>query len=85
MSKNCWHVYILSCSDNTLYTGVTNDLEKRVLNHNNGTGAKYTKFRGPVKLIYSEIFNSRSEAQKREYEIKQLSRTDKLELIKRTF
>ena len=75
------YVYILSCSDNTLYTGWTNDLESRICAHNAGAGAKYTKMRLPVKLVYREILNTKSEALKRELEIKKLSRTKKLELI----
>jgi putative endonuclease len=77
---NC--VYILLCSDNTLYTGWTNDLKSRITAHNAGAGAKYTKARLPVKLVYSEILNTKSEALKREIEIKKLSRKKKLELIK---
>lgn len=76
-------VYILECSDGTLYTGYTNNLEKRVFEHNNAkTGAKYTKNRRPVKLKYYEDFKTHGESLKREYEIKKLKRLDKLELIK---
>lgn len=75
------YVYILRCADNTLYTGWTNNLEKRINNHNNGTGAKYTKARTPVELVYFEEYETKSEALKREYAIKQLSRKNKLELI----
>lgn len=75
------YTYMLLCCDNTLYTGWTNNLESRVLAHNLGTGAKYTKMRLPVKLVYSEIFETKSEALKRECEIKKLSRKKKLELI----
>ena len=81
MNTKIGYVYILLCSDNTLYTGWTNDLECRIRTHNAGTGAKYTKMRLPVKLVYSEIFNTKSEAIKREIEIKKLSRRKKLELI----
>ena len=77
-------IYILLCSDNTLYTGWTNDLESRVCSHNAGVGAKYTKTRLPVRLVYSEILNTKSEALKREFEIKKLSRKKKLELIGKT-
>ena len=76
-----WYVYILSCCDNSLYTGVTNDLEKRTTTHNSGKGAKYTKVRLPVKVAYSEEHPDRSSAQKREYAIKQLNREEKLRLI----
>lgn len=75
------YVYILLCSDNTLYTGYTNDLKKRVKTHNKGKGAKYTRTRLPVKLIYDESYETKSEALKREYYIKQLSRKRKLDLI----
>ena len=80
MSENNF-TYIVRCSDDTLYTGWTTNLEKRILAHNSGKGAKYTKTRLPVTLVYHEMFASKSEAMKREYEIKQLSRTKKLELI----
>jgi putative endonuclease len=81
MSAESWHVYILSCADNTLYTGITTDLKRRVNDHNAGTGARYTAGRTPVRLVYSEKAKDRSEASKREYEIKQLSRSKKMELI----
>jgi len=77
-----WFIYILQCNDNSLYTGVTNDLDRRIAAHNDGTGAKYTKGRGPVRLLYSEESPSRSDAQKREYSIKQLSRAEKVQLLK---
>ncbi|MFW5790080.1 MAG: GIY-YIG nuclease family protein [Bacillota bacterium] len=77
------YVYIVKCSDNTLYTGYTNDPVRRIEEHNSGDGAKYTRGRRPVKLVYLEEFADKSEAMKREYEIKQLSRTNKLELIKK--
>ena len=77
-----WRVYILRCSDDTLYTGITTDLSRREDEHNNSKlGAKYTRVRRPVKLIYSEHCDDKSSASKREYEIKQLSRKEKLELI----
>jgi putative endonuclease len=76
-------VYILECSDQTLYTGYTNNLEKRIKNHNEGkTGAKYTRSRRPVKLVYQENFKTLSPALKREIAIKKVSRAAKLELIK---
>jgi putative endonuclease len=74
-------VYLLRCGDNTFYCGYTNDLKKRVKAHNEGKGAKYTKKRLPVYLIYYEKFLTKSEAMKREYQIKQLSRKEKEELI----
>jgi len=90
--------YIVICRDNTLYCGYSNDVEKRVRNHNKGCGAKYTKTRLPrnhnkgcgakytktrlpVKLVYTECFDSKSDAMKREYQIKQLTRQQKLKLI----
>lgn len=77
-----WFVYILNCHDNTLYTGVTNNIEKRILAHNTlETGAKYTKARRPVILLYKEEVGGRSEAQKREAAIRKLPRSAKLRLI----
>jgi putative endonuclease len=77
---NHW-VYIVLCSDNTLYTGYSTDVDARVKKHNSGKGAKYTKKRLPVKLVYKKEYPSKSEAMSREYQIKQLSRVDKLGLI----
>lgn len=79
---NLNYVYILRCKDNSLYTGWTNDLQKRIKAHNNGTGAKYTRGRAPVKLIYFEEFQEKREAQSREYYIKKMTKKQKLELIK---
>lgn len=75
------YTYILTCRDGTLYTGWTNDLEKRVRIHNEGKGAKYTKSRRPVVLAYFEEFDTKQEAMRREWEIKQMDRQQKLELI----
>lgn len=75
------YTYILKCSDNTLYTGWTNDLEKRLKAHNAGKGAKYTKTRLPVEIVYYETFEDKIDAMKREYAIKQLSRKEKMKLI----
>lgn len=75
------YTYILKCSDNTFYTGWTNDLEKRIEAHNNKKGAKYTKARLPVELVYHEAYDSKTEAMKRECEIKKLSRKQKESLI----
>jgi len=72
--------YILVCADGTLYTGWTNDLEKRLAAHNAGTGAKYTRSRRPVRLLYYEAFREKCEAQRRECEIKRLPREKKLAL-----
>ena len=75
------YTYILKCSDGTLYCGWTNDLEKRVKVHNEGKGAKYTRCRLPVVLVYYEKFETSVEAQRREYQIKQMTRAEKLRLI----
>ena len=77
------YTYILKCSDETLYTGWTNDLEKRINAHNAGKGAKYTKNRRPVELAYYEEFATKEEAMSREYASKQLTRRKKEELIKK--
>ena len=73
--------YIVECSDGTLYTGWTNDIEKRMKAHNQGQGAKYTRGRIPVELVYLESFETKQEAMKREAHIKRLKRRDKLALI----
>ena len=75
------YVYILKCNDDSLYTGWTNNLEKRVKAHSNGKGAKYTKSRLPVELVYFEEYENKVEAMRREYAIKQLKRKEKLMLI----
>ena len=78
-----YFVYILECSDMTYYTGITTDLKRRLEEHNNSEkGAKYTKLRRPVTLVYSEESHDRSSASKREFEIKKMSRAKKEELIK---
>ncbi|APX97630.1 GIY-YIG nuclease family protein [Natronorubrum daqingense] len=74
-------VYVLECADGSLYTGYTTDLERRVAEHDNGEGAKYTRGRTPVELRYHERYASRSAAMSREYEIKQLSRSRKERLV----
>lgn len=74
-------VYILKCSDGTFYTGWTNNLSKRIKAHNCGNGAKYTKSRRPVELVYIETFSTKSAALKREYKIKQMKREEKLKLF----
>ena len=76
------YTYILECSDGTYYTGWTNDLDHRLKSHNAGTGGKYTRPRRPVRLVYYEIFDTKQEAMRREYAIKQLSRAEKEELIR---
>lgn len=77
------YTYILKCNDDTLYTGWTNNLEKRIKDHNDGKGAKYTKTRRPVELVYYEKFETKEEAMKREYAIKQLTREEKKTLIEK--
>jgi putative endonuclease len=76
-----WTVYILECRDDTLYTGITNDLDRRLGEHEAGQGAKYTRGRGPLKLVYQERCTDRSAATRRETEIKAMSRGKKLALI----
>jgi putative endonuclease len=74
--------YIVECADQTLYIGITTDIERRITEHNTSNkGAKYTRARRPVKLRYTEEFSSKSDAQKREYSLKQLSRPEKLKLV----
>lgn len=76
------YTYILQCSDQTFYTGWTTDLAKRIAAHNSGKGARYTRSRTPVTLVYYETFPTKQEAMRREYAIKQLSRQEKEALIK---
>lgn len=76
-----WFVYVLRCNDGTLYTGITNDLERRVAAHEAGTGAKYTRARRPLRLVLQEPATDRGTALRREAEIKKLSRARKLDLI----
>lgn len=75
------YTYILRCSDNTLYTGWTTDIQRRLDAHNSGKGARYTRPRRPVSLVYYEVFQTREEAMKREWQIKHLTRQEKLKLI----
>ena len=79
--EQTWYLYILRCKDDTLYTGITTDVEKRLEAHRSGKGAKYTRGRTPLKLVYREICGSHSQALKRELEIKKLSRQEKQKLI----
>lgn len=76
-----YYVYLLRCSDGTLYCGYTDDVEKRVKAHNDGKGAKYTRTRRPVALVYHETCEQKGEALKREWAIKKLTRQEKLQLI----
>ena len=81
--ENTWYLYILRCKDSTLYTGITTDVEKRFQTHQSGKGAKYTRGRRPLELIYRELCGTHSDALKREWEVKQLSREEKQKLIAR--
>lgn len=82
--KDNWTVYIVRCSDNSLYTGITTDLAKRMKEHNSGnkSGAKYTRARTPVTLVYSEEAEDRSQAARREYEIKKMDKRSKEMMLK---
>lgn len=75
------YTYILECQDGSLYTGWTNNLEKRLKDHNDGKGAKYTKSRRPVKLVYQEVHETKEKAMSREYAIKHMTRKEKRQLI----
>jgi len=77
----CWRVYLLRCSDNSLYCGVTTDIERRLLEHNRGVGSRYTRTRLPVRLVWSSGELTKSEAFKEEYRIKRLSKLLKEELV----
>ncbi|MCB7306266.1 GIY-YIG nuclease family protein [Bariatricus massiliensis] len=77
------YTYIVQCHDGTLYTGWTNNIDKRMRDHNAGKGAKYTKPRRPVVLVYLEMFETKEDAMKREYAIKHMRRAEKLELTKK--
>jgi putative endonuclease len=81
MKMSDWTVYILKCGDDSYYTGITNDLQKRISDHENGLGAKYTQGRGPFEIAYTEKVANRSEASKREFAIKKLSRLQKVKII----
>lgn len=83
MDRKAHVVYILTCQDRSLYTGYTNDLQKRIRMHEQGKGAKYTRGRGPFEISYICQFASKSDAMREEYRIKQLSREEKLDLIQR--
>ncbi len=80
---DAWWVYMLECGDGSLYTGITNDLRRRLEAHADGSGSKYTRTRMPVRLVYRERCADRSRAQRREAQVKQLSREAKLDLIGR--
>lgn len=81
--ENTWYLYILRCKDGSLYTGITTDVEKRLEAHQRGKGAKYTRGRGPLELVYRETCGSHGDALKREFAVKRLSREQKTELIEK--
>lgn len=81
--KEPWFIYIAECMDETLYTGIAKDVERRILDHNSGKNCKYTKSRRPVSLRYTERHINKSSALKREIELKKFTRSEKLELINR--
>jgi putative endonuclease len=76
-----WTLYIIRCADNTLYTGITTDLDSRIKAHNAGKGAKYTRGRGPVEVVWFESGLREGQARKREMEVKKLDRKEKMELV----
>lgn len=79
--EQIWYLYILSCGDGTLYTGITTDVEKRLKAHRSGKGAKYTRGRSPLKLVYQEACGTHSQALRREWGVKKLTREEKEKLI----
>jgi len=82
MSIKTWVVYLVRCSDGSLYTGITNDVDKRLAAHNAGTGAKYTRSRLPVQLAYVEMAADRAKASSRESQLKRLTKNQKEQLVK---
>ena len=83
MMEQNWNVYILRCGDGSLYTGISTDVQRRLAEHRSGKGAKYTRSRGPLELVYQEECSDKSAALKRELEIKALPRAEKLKLIEK--
>ena len=81
--EKTWYLYILACGDGTLYTGITDDVQRRLKAHSQGKGAKYTRGRGPLELVHQESCGSHSDALKREIEVKRLTRAQKTELIEK--
>ncbi len=81
--KNIWSVYIVKCRDGKLYTGISNDVERRVAEHSKGKGCRFTKYRYPVRLVYQKECGTKSAARKRELEIQTFTRNKKLSLISR--
>ncbi|MBN1527403.1 MAG: GIY-YIG nuclease family protein [Candidatus Omnitrophica bacterium] len=84
MNSRPWSVYIVKCADGKFYTGISNDVSKRVATHNKGQGCRFTRFRHPVELVYCEQLGTKSAARKRELEIQEYSRSKKLTLISNT-
>lgn len=82
--ENTWYLYILRCADGSLYTGITTDVEKRLEAHRSGKGAKYTRGRAPLELVYREECENHSAALKRECQVKALPRTEKMKLLEKT-
>ncbi|MDD5557354.1 MAG: GIY-YIG nuclease family protein [bacterium] len=80
-SSTCWYLYIIRCRDGTWYSGITNNLDQRIRDHNRGRGCRYTKYRWPVRLVYSESFPDRSSALRREARIQRWSRRRKEEMM----
>ena len=81
MTEKRWFVYILQCADGTLYTGITNDLDRRLKAHNAGTASKYTRVRQPVAMVYQEEIDTKGNALRRELQIKSMSRQQKMDLL----
>ena len=79
--KQIWYVYILQCADGTLYTGITNDIDRRLKAHNAGTASKYTRVRRPVAMVYQEEIDTKGNALRRELQIKSMSRQHKIDLL----
>lgn len=84
MENKIWYLYILQCRDGTLYTGITDDVSRRLEQHNSGKGAKYTRGRGPLKLIYQERCGTHGDALRREIQIKRMTRQEKLRIVNLT-
>ena len=83
MARTSWLVYVVRCADGSLYTGITNNLDRRLQSHNAGRASRYTRSRLPVRVVYAEPASTRGNALKREFSIKALSRTAKMRLIRR--
>ncbi len=82
MTSNIWSIYLLKCSDGSIYAGISNNVDKRIIKHNTGKGSRYVAARLPAKLLFQKEIGTKSEAAKEEYRVKQLSRAEKLNYIK---